>query len=106
MVSRALHRWAQEIGPHTVDLVQALLAARTHPQQAYRSCLGILRLATRYGNERLEAACKRALPSGIRSYKGVKNILDAKLDRLEPEAEPHPATLSSHANIRGESYYR
>lgn len=99
-------RWAQEIGPHTVDLVQALLAARTHPQQAYRSCLGILRLATRYGNERLEAACKRALPSGIRSYKGVKNILDAKLDRLEPEAEPHPATLSSHANIRGESYYR
>jgi transposase len=99
-------RWAQKIGPHTADLVKAVLAARKHPEQAYRSCLGVLRLGTRYGNDRLEAACKRALPAGIRSYKGVKNILDAKLDRLEPEAEPHPVTRTLHANIRGESYYQ
>jgi hypothetical protein len=99
-------RWAQKIGPHTADLVKAALAARKHPEKAYRSCLGILRLGTRYGNDRLEAACKRALPAGICSYKGVKNILDAKLDRLEPEAEPDPATHTAHANIRGESYYQ
>jgi len=97
-------RWAQTIGPHTAQLVQALLGSRKHPQQAYRSCLGLLRLAKRYGEERLEAACRRALPAGIHSYKGVKNILDAKLDQVEPE-EPSPVVPAAHANIRGQSYY-
>ena len=98
-------RWAQTIGPHTAQLVQALLASRKHPQQAYRSCLGILRLAKRYGEDRLEAACRRALPAGIHSYKGVKNILDAKLDQVEPEEAP-TAVPSDHENIRGQTYYR
>ena len=98
-------RWAQTIGPHTTQLVQALLTSRKHPQQAYRSCLGLLRLASRYGEERLEAACCRALPAGIHSYKGVKNILDAKLDQVEPE-EPAPVVPPSHENIRGQTYYR
>jgi transposase len=73
--------WALKIGPNTAQLVQALLESRKHPQQAYRSCLGVLRLGSHYGDERLEAACRRALPAGIHSYKGVKNILDAKLDQ-------------------------
>jgi transposase len=97
-------RWAQTIGPHTTQLVQALLASRQHPQQAYRSCLGLLRLASRYGAERLEAACRRALPAGIHSYKGVKNILDAKLDQVDPE-EPAPVAPTVHENIRGHTYY-
>ena len=97
-------RWAQTIGPHAAQLVQALLASRKHPQQAYRSCMGILRLAKRYGEDRLEAACRRALPAGIHSYKGVKNILDAKLDQIEPE-EPPTVVPSDHANIRGQTYY-
>jgi transposase len=97
-------RWAQTIGPHTTQLVQTLLASRKHPQQAYRSCLGLLRLASRYSEERLEAACRRALPAGIHSYKGVKNILDAKLDQIEPE-EPAPNVPTSHENIRGQTYY-
>jgi len=100
-----LVRWAQSIGPHTAQLVQALLDSRKHPQQAYRSCLGLLRLAKRYGEERLEAACRRALPAGIISYKGVKNILDAKLDLVEPE-EPSTVVPQSHENVRGQSYYR
>jgi len=98
-------RWAETIGPHTAQLVQALLASRKHPQQAYRSCLGILRLAKRYSEERLEAACRRALPAGIHSYKGVKNILDAKLDQVEPE-EPATVVPTDHENIRGKTYYR
>ncbi len=97
-------RWAQTIGPQTAQLVQALLASRKHPQQAFRSCLGLLRLAKRYGEERLEAACRRALPAGIHSYKGVKNILDARLDQVEPE-EPPTAIPTAHENIRGQSYY-
>jgi transposase len=100
-----LVRWAQSIGPHTAQLVQTLLDSRKHPQQAYRSCLGLLRLAQRYGEERLEAACRRAFPAGIISYKGVKNILDAKLDQIEPE-EPSTVVPESHENVRGQSYYR
>jgi len=81
-----------------------VLTARKHPQQAYRSCLGVLKLAERYTPARLEAACERALRAGIHSYKGVRNILDAQLDRLELE-EPAAAPLDGHANIRGEAYY-
>jgi transposase len=97
-------RWAETIGPHTAQLVQALLESRKHPQQAYRSCLGILRLAERYGEARVEAACRRALPAGICSYKGVKNILDAKLDQVEPE-EPSTVVPETHQNVRGQAYY-
>ncbi len=77
-------RWAQEIRPHTRQLIEAVLASRTiltqgkHPQQAYRSCLGILGLAKRYSQARpafvrarVEAACRRALPAAIRSYRGI-----------------------------------
>jgi transposase len=96
--------WAETIGPQTAQVVQTLLGSRHHPQQAYRSCLGLLRLAKRYGEERLEAACRRALPAGIHSYQGVKNILEAKLDQVEPE-EPSPVVPAVHENIRGQSYY-
>jgi transposase len=97
-------RWAQTIGPHTAQLVQALLDSRKHPQQAYRSCLGLLRLGSRYDEQRLEAACRRALAAGIHSYKGVKNILSAKLDQVEPE-EPSAVVPKTHENIRGQTYY-
>jgi len=97
--------WAGNIGPVTTELIQAILASRQHPQQAYRSCLGLLRLSSHYGAERLEAACRRALPAGLHSYRGVKHILDAQLDAVaaeEPPAEVPPA----HENIRGPDYYR
>jgi len=97
-------RWAEEIGPHTTRLIAAVLETRRHPQQAYRSCLGILGLGKRYTNARLEAACRRALPARIRSYKGIRNILDNKLDQLEVD-QPPAAPLPAHANIRGETYY-
>ena len=97
-------RWAEEIGPDTTRLIGAVLDARRHPQQAYRSCLGILGLGKRYTNARLEAACHRALPARIRSYKGIRNILENKLDQLEVD-HPPAAPLPTHANIRGETYY-
>ena len=101
-----LLQWAQTIGPHTVQLLETMLAARKHPEQAYRSCLGVLRLATRYGQPRLEAACRRALLAGVHSYRGVKNILDTQLDRLPEPDEPPTLISSPHANIRGQAYYR
>jgi transposase len=98
-------RWAEQIGPQTRDVIEAALISRRHPQQAYRTCLGILGLAKRFPRERLEAASKRALASGIRSYKGIKNILDAGLDQV-PLEEPISRRLDPHNNIRGSSYYR
>ena len=97
--------WAEQIGPHTAELIAVVLAARVHPQQAYRTCLGVLGLAKRYTAVRLEAACRYALPSGIHSYKGLHHILEAQLDRLMP-AEPPPAVRATdHANLRGPTYY-
>jgi transposase len=104
--SRILH-WAGTIGPKTRELAEAILAERRHPEQGYRSCLGILRLGNRYGNERLEAACARAVAVRARSYRHVESMLKSGLDRLsapEPEA-PTTGTSAAHENIRGGGYY-
>jgi transposase len=99
--------WAGKVGPGTARLVEAILAERPHPEQGYRSCLGILRLERRYGAERLEAACGRALVVKARSYRHVESILRNGLDRMpmtSPEREQTPAT-PPHENIRGGDYY-
>jgi transposase len=83
--------------------VTAILAARRHPEQGYRSCLGILRLAKRYDAARLEAACARALTAGARSYRHVDAILKRGLDRTTPA--PPTAPGPAHDNIRGRDYY-
>lgn len=98
--------WAQKIGPATHQVIQVRLAAKVHPEQAYRSCLGILGLAKRTSDARLEAACVRANRGGISHYRGIKNILDSRFDQLplelpEPTTEPQPA----HPNVRGQGYF-
>jgi transposase len=99
-------RWAEKFGPATRQLVQTRLDSKDHPEQSFRACLGILGLAKRYGDARLEAACARALRSGIRSYHGIKNILDSGVDRLALHEESNAAPTASHANVRGKTYYR
>lgn len=104
-------RWAQQIGPMTGVLVEAILAERPHPEQGYRSCLGIIRLQKRYGTERLEQACARAHAARARSYKHVDSILRSGLDRLPvsgaPRNEGTPAPAAAvHEHVRGEQYYR
>jgi hypothetical protein len=97
--------WAEQIGPYMAQLIEAVLISRLHPQQAYRTCLGILSLAKRYSATRLEAACRYALPTEVRSYKGLRHILDAQLDRLAP-TEPLPDLApADHLNLRGAIYY-
>ena len=104
--SRITH-WARSIGPKTRELVEAILTERRHPEQGYRSCLGILRLAKRYGNDRLEAAAMRALGVRARSYRHVELILKNGLDRMPSPAETEEpgATPVVHENIRGGGYY-
>ena len=99
-------RWAATIGPQTAALVAAILADRPHPEQGYRSCLGILRLAKRYDPARLEAACARALAAGARSYRHVDAILKRGLERAAAAADPVAAPVTvPHENIRGRDYY-
>ncbi len=83
-----------------------ILQDRPHPEQGYRSCLGILRLARPYGATRLDAAALRALEIGARNYGSVKSILEKKLDG-QPLHEPRaPDEIGiEHPNIRGSSYY-
>jgi transposase len=101
-----LVRWAQEAGPSVAGLIATVMATRAHPQQGFRSCLGILRLSQRYGSERLEAACQRALQVGAASYRSVRSILLVGLDRQEiPTAEPQASLPLVHENLRGASYY-
>lgn len=97
-----LVRWAQDIGPATVQCVQAILKARKHPEQAYRACLGLLNLASRHSPTKLEAACQLVIPGKLFSYREIKDPLDHL--PASPHQPPTPA-LPTHDNIRGNTYY-
>jgi transposase len=98
-------RWAAKIGPQTKVLTQTLLVQRAHPQQAYRSLLGILRLGKSYGDGRLEAACDRALQINALSYRSIESILKSGLDQRPLKAEDTNSKPVQHDNIRGADYY-
>ncbi|WP_437644946.1 IS21 family transposase [Sorangium sp. So ce362] len=98
--------WASTVGPMTAMLSEAILAERRHPEHGYRSCLGLFRLAKRFGNERVEAACGRALAVGARSYRHVESILKHGLDRAPMlDNAPREAPSVAHENVRGSDYY-
>ena len=98
--------WAERSGPSTAGLVAAIMASRPHPEHGFRSCLGIMRLGKRYGDERLEAAAARALAIRALSYRSVESILKAGLDALPlPGTEPVTTPIGDHANVRGAAYY-
>jgi len=102
-----LLNWALSIGPATRDIVQYQLTNKPHPEMGYRACLGLLALARKYGNERLEAACLRAVAIHSLTRKSVLSILTAGLDQLPP-TEAATGTLAlfpEHANVRGAKYY-
>jgi transposase len=96
--------WAARTGPATAALTEAIMDSRPHPELGFRSCLGILRLADKYGPGRLEAACTRALSCGARSYRSVHSILERGLDAVA--LTPTPDTPApAHDNVRGPGYY-
>ncbi len=95
------------IGTSTAAALERIMESRKHPELGYRSCLGVLRLGERYGRERLETACRRAVALNACSYRRIKSMLETGLDRqpLEPVATP-AAHTDVHANVRGAGYYR
>jgi len=97
--------WAQQYGNCTAELVNQIMQSRRHPEQGYRSCLGILRLEKTYGAERLESACQRALLLETRRYKSVESILKHGLDKTAPAPDAETVLPDDHDNIRGPSYY-
>ena len=105
-----LLNWALSIGPATRDVVQYQLTAKPHPEMGYRACLGLLSLAKQYGNDRLEAASKRAVAIHSLTRKSVLSILQAGLDKQPPldlnDLNTTTAPLAPvHANVRGSKYY-
>lgn len=100
-----IRREASAIGQSTGTLCELILEERRHPEQGFRACLGIVRLAKSFGRERVEAACLRALEIGARSYGSVKSILDNNLDRQAGPKRTADGPAILHANIRGPRYY-
>jgi transposase len=96
-------REAAAIGDDTAALVEIILRSRPHPEQGFRSCIGILSLTKRYGAERVDAACARALSLGTRSYSSVAAILKNAQDKKKAADKEQPSLF--HENIRGPGYY-
>jgi transposase len=95
--------WAQKIGTNTRAVIDNLLNQRTHPQQSYRACLGVLRMERDYGRERLEAACIRALTINAASYRSISSILKNGLDKQNQIKESQVAI--THSEVRGSKYF-
>ena len=102
-----LLNWAHSIGDDTAAQVHSILTSRRHPEQAYRSCLGLLALSKKFGNERLNTACRKANRLGIISMRSIKNMLTTGLERLQDEelSPSQPTTMSYHSNVRGDTAF-
>jgi len=102
-------RWATDIGPQTAEVVKHLLQEKRHIEQSYRRILALLSNAKKYGRERLNNACGRALLINSPTRSSVESILKQGLDQIAVETQSNTIqeelSLDSHENIRGEDYY-
>lgn len=96
--------WGASIDEDVRRLIVHILDKKQHPEQAYKSCMGILSLAKKVGNDRLTKACTRALEYGVYNYMIVQNILEKGLDNLDHQTSEED--LPEHENIRGKDYYQ
>jgi transposase len=97
--------WAESIDKNVKQYLLEILHHKKHPEQAYKSCMGILSFEKKVGRERLINACKRGLDFGLYSYKAIEKILHTGLDK-EYEKLIDEGPMPTHENIRGESYYQ
>ncbi|WP_210880256.1 transposase [Roseovarius autotrophicus] len=94
-----IRAWAARVGPNVAIFTEVVMRERKHPEQGYRTCLGVIRLADRFGPERLDAACRRGLEINARSYSSIQSILKNGLEsRPRTRATEEPAI--PHPNIR------
>ena len=97
-------RWGAAIGPETEGLVIAILAHRPHPEQGFRTCLGVLRLFKDLDPARAETVAARAVAIGALTYKSIASIIATRLDRTAPAAA-EPQAVVTHPNLRGSDYF-
>lgn len=97
--------WAGSIDEAVRELIINILEKKQHPEQSYKSCMGVLSLEKKVGKERLTNACKRALDFGSYNYKTVQSILEKGYDKINGEQDK-PETMPEHYNIRGKKYYQ
>lgn len=98
-------RWAHSIGPQTAQVIKLILSSKRHPEQAYKSCIGVLKLAEKYSPERLESACKCANESDLCSYRHIKNILKNGKDKSMVVCSAEGISAVNHEYVRGQEYY-
>ena len=104
--SQRIIAWANKQGDAVAVMSEMIMQSRAHPQQGYRSCMGLMRLGKDYGALRLTAACQRALDIGSYSYKSVQSILKNNLDQ-QPLPEPPPDKANVwHKHVRGANYFK
>jgi len=99
-------KWAGKTGTATARVVEKVMASHTYPEQAYKACMGIINLGRHYEAERVEAAAERALKYNACSYRSMKAILAAGLDKQPDSRETRQMSLPLHQNIRGSEYYQ
>ncbi len=100
-----LINWAKKTGGQTATLIEAMIDSRPLPQQAFRACLGVMRLGKSYGQDRLEMASNRALALGALSYRSIESILKKGLEKLPLPTVESSTPIPTHDNIRGSDYY-
>lgn len=98
--------WAEDIHDDVKAFIIKILDRRQHPEQAFRSCAGVLSLSKKVGHERLINACRRGLGFGSYSYKAIQNILEKNMDHCDDESLARELPMPEHDNIRGEKYYQ
>ena len=98
--------WAEAIHPDVKMFITNILERKKHPEQSYKSCMGVLNFEKKVGKERLIGACQRALDYGIYNYKIIQIILDKRMDKFSNTEKEEQLTIPDHENIRGEEYYQ
>jgi len=96
-------RWARSIGDEVAHVIKKVLATRKHPEQAFKACMGILSLAKKHGDERLNRICKRANGFGTTSVKRIQNMITLDVEQENQKQLFSP--IQDHENIRGPEYY-
>jgi hypothetical protein len=97
--------WAKKIGNNTYLVIDAFLVSRRVEQQAFKSCIGLLKLADKYSEIRLETACKKALSfTSTPSYKIIKNLLVIN-KKVKSDKQDKKNTNNKHGITRGANYY-
>ena len=100
-----LKHWARHIGEATLSITTTILETKPHPEQGYRACLGLLDLVRKYGDERLEQACAKAIAIKNPCRAGVASILKSRLESTSTHGDEDTPNIS-HQNIRGANYYQ